>query len=501
MAAVLRIDSALLGTTEVRGASMVSSVINLANTIMGTGALALPFAFANSGIVSGTLFLCLSTALAVFSLHLLSLTAHRVGRPATFYSVCEAAHPRLPVVVDCIVLLNGFFACVGFLIISSDNLSMLSAGALPRPLWTLIGLAIVAPLCSLRKLKFLQYTSALSFVVLFFLTLLILLFSLNLDVPMLKPCGDTETEGSDSSRLHMEPGESSSMGPRPHVEEGECRGSVHAFAPPLSTFRSFATFIIAFTCQQNIFSVTNELDDPTPDRCLAVIIGAVSLALTLYCIIGYAGYLTFGSRVQDDILDSYPRSSLVDAARAGMALVVLTCFPLQAFAARTSLFSLVNRAERLYAAYVRGRVATPTPLSVRPDSALRNEPTLRVREIEANEHQAAAVDASGCLLTDYMHLEPKELGVIAAFLLVTTSTALVVTSLGQIVDVNGSLAGTAITFIVPGLVYYMTHKEERKKPKGYGAIGMVLFGWLFMPSSLSAVFLRPPSDGNVTLVS
>ena len=148
-----------------KGASLSSCVLNLANTIMGTGILALPYALAGTGLVLGGVFLCVAAAAGVLSLTMLSESACTAGRPASFFSVCEAAFPRLSITVDLIVVVNGFFACLGFLIVADDSFSKLSNQP-SRHVWTLLSLLVVTPLSLLRRLEALKFTSALSMLVL-----------------------------------------------------------------------------------------------------------------------------------------------------------------------------------------------------------------------------------------------------------------------------------------------------------------------------------------------
>ena len=84
------------------------------------------------------------------------------------------------------------------------------------------------------------------------------------------------------------------------------------------------------------------------------------------------------------------------------------------------------------------------------------------------------------------------------FLGATTTLALGITKLGSVIDVNGSVAGTGITFIAPGLVYWLIHTEQRSKYMGYIALGMMTFGIVLVPTSLTVAFMPPSAASNST---
>ena len=64
---------------------------------------------------------------------------------------------------------------------------------------------------------------------------------------------------------------------------------------------SFILFLI-----QNLFSIVNELREPTQARINSVIVSSIGTAFTVFLIIGLAGYTTYGSNVASDLLKSYP---------------------------------------------------------------------------------------------------------------------------------------------------------------------------------------------------
>lgn len=80
------------------GASILSSFSNLANTIIGSGALAFPSAFASMGMIPGIISCMFSACTAMFGLWCLSRCAELVGkkpgdegRKASFNEVARLA--------------------------------------------------------------------------------------------------------------------------------------------------------------------------------------------------------------------------------------------------------------------------------------------------------------------------------------------------------------------------------------------------------------------------
>merc|ERR1719419_744231 len=81
---------------------------------------------------------------------------------------------------------------------------------------------------------------------------------------------------------------------------------VHAWPTDWSFLKVIPIFVFAFTCQQNAFSITNELKNNTQNRLNAVIAGTVGLCTALYALVAYCGYATYGAMVKGDVLLNYP---------------------------------------------------------------------------------------------------------------------------------------------------------------------------------------------------
>ena len=63
----------------------------------------------------------------------------------------------------------------------------------------------------------------------------------------------------------------------------------------------FPIFVFGFTCQQNIFSIVNEIENPTIGRVNKVIVGSIGTAVVTYLAVAACGYATYGSLVESDV--------------------------------------------------------------------------------------------------------------------------------------------------------------------------------------------------------
>ena len=101
-------------------ASALSCIINLTNTVAGTGMLGLPGAFAGSGFVVGTILLVVASLFSANGLRLLALSAEKVGisqeKPSSFYIIANAALPDFTLVIDFAVALKCFGVATGYFI-------------------------------------------------------------------------------------------------------------------------------------------------------------------------------------------------------------------------------------------------------------------------------------------------------------------------------------------------------------------------------------------------
>jgi amino acid permease len=108
--------------TGVHGhASWTSSVINLVNTIVGAGVLAMPSALSNMGILLGILVIVWSGLASGFGLYLQTRCARYLDRGnASFFALSQITYPNAAVIFDAAIAIKCFGVGVSYLIIIGD---------------------------------------------------------------------------------------------------------------------------------------------------------------------------------------------------------------------------------------------------------------------------------------------------------------------------------------------------------------------------------------------
>jgi len=102
-------------------ASWISSNINLVNTIIGAGTLAMPLAMSHMGIVLGILVITWSGLTAAFGLYLQSRCARYLERgTASFFALSQITYPNAAVLFDAAIAIKCFGVGVSYLIIIGD---------------------------------------------------------------------------------------------------------------------------------------------------------------------------------------------------------------------------------------------------------------------------------------------------------------------------------------------------------------------------------------------
>ena len=102
-------------------ASWASSVINLVNTIVGAGVLAMPYAMSHMGVTLGVIVILWSALTSGFGLYLQTRCARYLDRGASsFFALSQITYPNAAVVFDAAIAVKCFGVGVSYLIIIGD---------------------------------------------------------------------------------------------------------------------------------------------------------------------------------------------------------------------------------------------------------------------------------------------------------------------------------------------------------------------------------------------
>ncbi|KAI8925385.1 transmembrane amino acid transporter protein-domain-containing protein [Entophlyctis helioformis] len=421
--------------------TVLSSSINITNTILGAGMLAMPFAMATVGLGLGILFVCISATASGLGLFLLSRVAAQVGRKSSFFACAKITYPHAALWIDLAIAIKCFGVSVSYLVICGDLMPQVSQGLyagtllptdllLSKKFWITVSILAIAPVTFLRRLDSLRYTSAFALMAVVYLVYVVLVF-------------------------YASPPATGMPLPPPTFDE------IEWFKPSTDIFTTLPIFVFAFTCHQNIFSVYNELVDNRPPKIEQVIRGSILTSVAVYQFIGVVGYLTFGRHVASNIIAMYPAGNLVTCGQFAIVLLVLLSYPLQCHPGRACLDKVVST-----------HLAAATPASTATASA-------------------AAVSTS---FTAPGHIPTRRFVSLTVGLLVASYlVAVSVSNLSTILSLVGATGSTMIAYILPGLFYYRLRRNAQPlgaplEPLERVAVVLAGFGGVVMVSSLLTQF-------------
>jgi amino acid permease len=410
-------------------ASTFSCYVCLANTIMGAGILGLPYAFAKTGWLVGTILMFICASSSVFSLHELSVCAAMTAKPSSFYSVAMLAAPRWVWLIDAAVAIKCFGVATSYLIIIGGLMpeAMKQAGAASniqdRHLWIGIALGIIGPVAFQNSLEVLKFTSTMSICFVSFVSVMIIVFAF--PDSGVDPCGKVD------------------------VAAGEiCVGDEFAVnSNSVEVLGALPIFVFAFTCHQNAFPVVNELVNPTQPRVDVVMISAIATAFSVFIVVAIAGFLTYGSEVASDVLQSYPDMPVTTVARICISLLVCFTYPLQCNPSRRSILNIW-------------------------------------KFVDGNKDPSASVFRFRYILITVL------------FIALSFLIAFVLSDLGVMLALVGATGSTIVSYILPGGFYYALHKDDKEAPlwKTYAALAQLCVGILLIPTCLVFIFMGEASE-------
>lgn len=420
-------DISALPKNRIRTANVLSSCINLCNTIIGAGVLSLPYALAANGSLFGVMIMAFCGLASGFGLYLLVKCTDFHGKDvlATYYSCAKLAFPKWPwlaFVIDTIVFIKCFGVAVSYLIVIGDVMPDVARyfleedGSsdmeesdnilLSRQFWILLFAIFIVPLAFFKRLHQLRFTSLLGLLTILYLFVLVVVYKFY----------DNETTPD-------------------HLE-------THLFIFSTRFFQVMTIFVFGFTCHQNIFTIYNELLDPTPVRINSVIVISVVTSFVVYCFIGLFGYYTYGTEVADNIMENYPTDVFVTVGRIVVAIHVAVAYPMQSHPSRICM-------DNLY----RVMYKTATKKSATEQTTLR-------------------------YVTESV-----------LFIIFTWILGLLFEQLDVILALVGALGSTSMVYILPPAFYLKLEGLKPLSPIKVLAIGQFLVGCFVIPTAIAFIFI------------
>ncbi|KAJ4298340.1 hypothetical protein N0V88_003367 [Collariella sp. IMI 366227] len=394
-------------------ASIMSSNINLVNTIIGAGTLAMPSAMSHFGVMLGVILIIWCGLTSAFGLYLQSRCARYLDRgTSSFFALSQITYPNAAVVFDAAIAIKCFGVGVSYMIIIGDLMPGVAEAfgsansgwpfLSDRRFWiTAFFLFFIIPLSFPKRLDSLKYTSLVALVAIGYLIILVVYHFAADEIP----------------------------------NKGDVR--LITWEGPVQALSSLPVVIFAYTCHQNMFSIMNEIKDNSPGSIVTVIGSSIGSAASVYILVAITGYLTFGSDVKGNIVGMYPQSIASTIAKAAIVALVTFSIPLQIHPCRASIDAV---------------------LRWRPGAGQRNQSVSSTTSgsqpllPSASAPSVAAVDSHGAPVVAMSEL--RFALITSAILVLSYVTALNVSSLDRVLAYVGSTGSTAISFILPGLFYY-----------------------------------------------
>ena len=294
---------------------ILGATFNFVNSIVGAGIVGIPFAIYRSGFVLGIILVLFIACLVDYGVRLL-IQCGIETRKSTYEDLCYYVYGRKGFyIVSSFMFIFAYGSMVAYIIIIGDTVPHIAAQAQLTALQdrsvviVLFATIFILPLCLLREMSSLAWSSFISVVA--DLTLVAIL-------------------------LHAAPQAARVEGITAETEE-----SPFAFFRP-TIFAGIGSMSFAFTCHHSSFFVHGSMKRPTAKRWNIVTHLSVGISCVACLTLGLSGYLNFYSHVESDILNNFDRhDSLINFARALLASTMVFTYPMEQYVARHSLNALL----------------------------------------------------------------------------------------------------------------------------------------------------------------
>ncbi|KAM8803222.1 sodium-coupled neutral amino acid symporter 1 [Rhynchonycteris naso] len=321
-------DEYIPGTT-----SLGMSVFNLSNAIMGSGILGLAFALANTGILLFLILLSSVTLLSIYSINLLLICSKETGcmvyeklgeqvfgTTGKFVIFGATSLQNTGAMLSYLFIVkNELPSAIKFLMGEEEKFSAWYVDG--RFLVVVVTFGIILPLCLLKNLGYLGYTSGFSLSCMVFFLIVVIYKKFQTPCPFL----EQNSTSPNSTNADM------------------CTPKYVTFNS--KTVYALPTIAFAFVCHPSVLPIYSELKDRSQKKMQMVSNISFFAMFVMYFLTAIFGYLTFYDTVQSDLLHKYKskNDTLILTVRLAVIFAVILTVPVLFFTVRSSLFELSKK--------------------------------------------------------------------------------------------------------------------------------------------------------------
>ncbi|CBY32108.1 unnamed protein product [Oikopleura dioica] len=104
-------------------------------------------------------------------------------------------------------------------------------------------------------------------------------------------------------------------------------------------FKVLPIFALSFTCQAQFFVIYASIADASNAQMLRIMKKTIGLVGFVYIYVGFFGYSLFQEDVKGNMLLNFPRDNILQLTKLGFAMSVIVGFPLMIYPCRQSIFT------------------------------------------------------------------------------------------------------------------------------------------------------------------
>jgi len=407
--------------------TIVGCSSNLVNAIVGAGIVGIPYAIQESGLIPGIFLVLFSALVTEKSLRLLIETAKHSNTPS-YETLAEACYGKFGFLfISLNMFIMAYGALLSYLMIIKDTFSTILGISKDdyesqRYILLIISFCVVLPISCQRDMADLAKTSKMNVVLDTIIVCIVVYLAQLTPTKILRTIG--YYQNNEDNNHYYENNDYENIENTSTNTNTTNDNDINIFEIPYRTiFIGLGVLSFAFVCQHSSFIIAGSLQQPTKERWSKVTRLGVGSASSLALLMGICGYLGFANTINGDgeregdaisgnILNSLPTDSIfANIARGLLGITMLFVYPLESFVARHVCVVL----------FFHGR--------------------------QAHEGDDSSV----------LNRRDRRITVTILIYLLAVIPAALCTDLGNVLAITGSIGGSSLSYIGPGIIYIGIH--------------------------------------------